>query len=121
MRPILFFFLFFILSYKTNGQIILGPEGEKLIKSPFQVVDQGWEHRGAVSLNSTQTYLSNWASGGNSAFNLTGLLNYSFFYRDNRHSWDNIIKAAYRDWETDRKSTRLNSSHLKLSRMPSSA
>ena len=26
----------------------------------------------------------------------------------------------YRDWETDRKSTRLNSSHLKLSRMPSS-
>ena len=29
--------------------------------------------------------------------------------------------AEYRDWETDRKSTRLNSSHLKLSRMPSSA
>ena len=30
-------------------------------------------------------------------------------------------EAPYRDWETDRKSTRLNSSHLKLSRMPSSA
>ena len=30
-------------------------------------------------------------------------------------------KTYYRDWETDRKSTRLNSSHLKLSRMPSSA
>ena len=29
--------------------------------------------------------------------------------------------TVYRDWETDRKSTRLNSSHLKLSRMPSSA
>ena len=29
--------------------------------------------------------------------------------------------GRYRDWETDRKSTRLNSSHLKLSRMPSSA
>ena len=29
--------------------------------------------------------------------------------------------VGYRDWETDRKSTRLNSSHLKLSRMPSSA
>ena len=27
----------------------------------------------------------------------------------------------YRDWETDRKSTRLNSSHRSLSRMPSSA
>ena len=30
-------------------------------------------------------------------------------------------ELTYRDWETDRKSTRLNSSHLKLSRMPSSA
>ena len=30
-------------------------------------------------------------------------------------------KEAYRDWETDRKSTRLNSSHSAKSRMPSSA
>ena len=29
--------------------------------------------------------------------------------------------TAYRDWETDRKSTRLNSSHITRSRMPSSA
>ena len=39
---------------------------------------------------------------------------------------DNYVKfivetLAYRDWETDRKSTRLNSSHRSLSRMPSSA
>ena len=32
-----------------------------------------------------------------------------------------IVTGKHRDWETDRKSTRLNSSHLKLSRMPSSA
>ena len=31
------------------------------------------------------------------------------------------IEPAYRDWETDRKSTRLNSSHSRASRMPSSA
>ena len=29
--------------------------------------------------------------------------------------------STYRDWETDRKSTRLNSSHSAKSRMPSSA
>ena len=29
--------------------------------------------------------------------------------------------SLYRDWETDRKSTRLNSSHSGESRMPSSA
>ena len=32
-----------------------------------------------------------------------------------------IPKVSYRDWETDRKSTRLNSSHSAKSRMPSSA
>ena len=31
------------------------------------------------------------------------------------------VGGVYRDWETDRKSTRLNSSHRSLSRMPSSA
>ena len=34
---------------------------------------------------------------------------------------DNTDVLAYRDWETDRKSTRLNSSHEIPSRMPSSA
>ena len=32
-----------------------------------------------------------------------------------------IFTPPYRDWETDRKSTRLNSSHSAKSRMPSSA
>ena len=32
-----------------------------------------------------------------------------------------LKNGAYRDWETDRKSTRLNSSHSRASRMPSSA
>ena len=31
------------------------------------------------------------------------------------------MRTLYRDWETDRKSTRLNSSHSAKSRMPSSA
>ena len=34
---------------------------------------------------------------------------------------EKISKHTYRDWETDRKSTRLNSSHITRSRMPSSA
>ena len=33
----------------------------------------------------------------------------------------NYQDRPYRDWETDRKSTRLNSSHITRSRMPSSA
>ncbi|MEY2937988.1 MAG: hypothetical protein RL062_577, partial [Bacteroidota bacterium] len=61
------------LGQNTNGQIILGPDAEKLIKSPFEIVDKGWLDRGSISINSTQTYLSNWAAGGNSAFNVSGV------------------------------------------------
>ena len=37
------------------------------------------------------------------------------------YSGCNSKEGHYRDWETDRKSTRLNSSHSAKSRMPSSA
>ena len=38
-----------------------------------------------------------------------------------RYAAENGFRHIYRDWETDRKSTRLNSSHSGESRMPSSA
>ena len=49
--------------------------------------------------------------------------------QDYQQAMDIVIRAQgafdrlprYRDWETDRKSTRLNSSHSAKSRMPSSA
>ena len=40
----------------------------------------------------------------------------SAILEQNKDEW-----GWYRDWETDRKSTRLNSSHSAKSRMPSSA
>ena len=40
---------------------------------------------------------------------------------DGEEMKDCIDMGGYRDWETDRKSTRLNSSHSAKSRMPSSA
>ena len=43
------------------------------------------------------------------------------WYWFNRGEEKNINKHKYRDWETDRKSTRLNSSHSGETRMPSSA
>ena len=42
-------------------------------------------------------------------------------YSDRILNYDTNSRACYRDWETDRKSTRLNSSHSAKSRMPSSA
>ena len=41
--------------------------------------------------------------------------------KGNEGKFVEIYDTNYRDWETDRKSTRLNSSHSAKSRMPSSA
>ena len=48
--------------------------------------------------------------------NITGAI-----YFDKGEFTQLCLEATYRDWETDRKSTRLNSSHITRSRMPSSA
>ena len=40
---------------------------------------------------------------------------------ENAEICTDTMGSPYRDWETDRKSTRLNSSHSAKSRMPSSA
>ena len=53
-----------------------------------------------------------------------GKLNLPIYYRNKiftEQEREKLFLNAYRDWETDRKSTRLNSSHITRSRMPSSA
>ena len=58
---------------------------------------------------------------------VTGVYHNSFYDKSAFVAWDmnwkhdEIEYGFYRDWETDRKSTRLNSSHSAKSRMPSSA
>ena len=50
--------------------------------------------------------------------------NWKRFMGEQRNPGDStsfLVPQVYRDWETDRKSTRLNSSHSGESRMPSSA
>ena len=52
---------------------------------------------------------------------LPGANLWGYFAIDSVNEQGGFGGPSYRDWETDRKSTRLNSSHRSLSRMPSSA
>ena len=72
-----------------------------------------------------------WIVGANIKFDIHWLLRYNINV-DGKKLWDVLLYRycevfqkqrciSYRDWETDRKSTRLNSSHSAKSRMPSSA
>ena len=54
-------------------------------------------------------------------YNTMQALNYNTYLATPINATTFSIPEVYRDWETDRKSTRLNSSHSAKSRMPSSA
>ena len=54
-----------------------------------------WKKGGVAGLNFSQTYLSNWQGGGQSAINGTVLLNLYANYARNNWTWENSFDAAY--------------------------
>src|SRR5690349_10049753 len=49
-----------------------------------------WKRGGVVNANLSQGTLSNWSAGGdNFSLSLNTYVNYSLFYRNGKHSWDN--------------------------------
>ena len=114
------------LQYQTEKdfEIIIAEDGESeemkafiaqyLLNFPYKHItqkDEGW--RKNQCLNKAIG-----ASEGNWLIFIDGdcVLHHRFIEMHLR-----LADDSYRDWETDRKSTRLNSSHRSLSRMPSSA
>jgi hypothetical protein len=54
-----------------------------------------WKNGGTFGLNFTQTYLDNWASGGQSSVSATALFSYFANYKKNKNNWDNTFDFAY--------------------------
>jgi len=54
-----------------------------------------WRFGGTLSLNLSQTYLQNWAAGGQNAISVTGLTSLFANYKQNGHAWDNSLDLAY--------------------------
>ena len=65
------------------------------MKTLASVDTTGWKRGGALGLSNTQTYLYQWAAGGNSAITVTGLVNYFANYRKGKNAWDNNLNMAY--------------------------
>jgi hypothetical protein len=50
-----------------------------------------WQKSGKIGLNISQSYLSNWAAGGQSAMNTLGVFSYAANYNQNKTKWDNAL------------------------------
>ncbi len=62
---------------------------------PADTAKHHWKFGGFGSLTINQAAYSNWAAGGTNSIGATGMLNLRLRYSKNRHSWSNILDAAY--------------------------
>ena len=67
-------------------------ETSRTIKKEADTSKWNWKTGGLLSMSLAQGSLSNWAAGGdNFSLTVNGYFNYFFFYRKDRHTWDNNI------------------------------
>ncbi len=67
-------------------------ETSRTIKKESDTSRWNWKRGGLLSFNLAQGSLSNWAAGGdNFSLTVNTYFNYFFFYKKDRHSWDNNI------------------------------
>lgn len=102
MRVCLFFLFLVggIITAQGQGNEVLSADEQKSVTSglqtPAEAADSvGWNKGGNFGLNVTQTYLSNWAAGGQSSVATTGLLGLFANYAKDNNSWDNTLDMAF--------------------------
>src|SRR5690554_7692747 len=73
-----------------------------------------WKLKSVFSLNITQSSFTNWASGGRNNVSGLAFINANADYSKDRIKWANQLSTGIGGVQ-DRKSTRLNSSHVRIS------
>ncbi len=67
-------------------------ETSRTIKKEADTSKWKWKRGGLMSFNLAQGSLSNWAAGGdNFSLTVNGYFNYFFYFKKDRHSWDNNL------------------------------
>ncbi|MBM3448134.1 MAG: DUF3078 domain-containing protein [Bacteroidetes bacterium] len=97
MKLIFSFLVFIVIAISSFGQPVINPisQEETAMRNLAAAKDSGWFFKMSATVNTTQTYLKNWAAGGNSSLNITGLFNGVLNYRYKKIAWDNVLNLAY--------------------------
>lgn len=90
-----FLFLIFasvVLFSISTAQIV---EGEKTLREQKKDTIYGWTNGGMISLNFSQTSLTNWAAGGQNSFAGNGLISLFAGYKKKNMVWENSLDIGY--------------------------
>jgi hypothetical protein len=84
----------FVFNVEAQDLVVgkLRNETSRAIKKDADTTTWNWKRGGLMSFNLSQGSLSNWAAGGdNFTLAVNAYLNYFFFFKKDRHSWDNNL------------------------------
>jgi hypothetical protein len=70
-------------------------EGEKMLKTQKTDTLLGWKKGGVININTSQTSLTNWSAGGQSAISIGGLLSLYANNKKDKSLWENYLDLAY--------------------------
>lgn len=84
------------LHAQTEGETLTEEERNKIREAAVaQLSDTVWRFGGNLGLNFSQSYFSNWASGGQNSVAVTGIVGLFAKYNKKRNSWETTLDMAY--------------------------
>lgn len=93
MRPLIFTLTLIIISGSiANAQVT---EAEKKLRSDKKPEATGWTQGALISINTSQTSLTNWIAGGQNSISLNALLNAFVNYGSEKLAWENSLDMGY--------------------------
>lgn len=98
MKKIVLLAISILVSGTISSQDIKAVAGgldKSKIDATADTLPKHWKFGGFGSLVINQAAYSNWASGGTNSLGATGMLNLKLRYTKNKHSWSNLLDAAY--------------------------
>lgn len=85
----------FCLTICLTTPLFAQPGADDILKASPAMDTTGWTVKGNFGINFTSIGLSNWASGGDNATSILGLLNFTANYRTKTFAWDNAAEFGY--------------------------
>jgi hypothetical protein len=70
-------------------------ESEEQLRTQAADSIEGWKKGGIITLNLSQTSLTNWAAGGQNAFSGNGLISLFANYKKDKSLWSNSLDIGY--------------------------
>jgi hypothetical protein len=70
-------------------------ESEEQLRTQTADSIEGWKKGGIITLNLSQTSLTNWAAGGQNAFSANGLISLFANYKKDKNLWSNSLDIGY--------------------------